>query len=36
MNQTWEIDKKLSFKSAFGPFDPNVDPKKFFGAFYLY
>ena len=30
MNQTWENNKKPSFMTDFGPFGPNLDPKKYF------
>ena len=36
MNQTWENDKRLSFRPDFGPFGPNLDPQIFFREFYLY
>ena len=30
MNQTWENNKKPGFMTDFGPFGPNLDPKKYF------
>ena len=36
MKQTWENDKKPSFRPDFGPFSPNLGPKDFFRGFYLY
>ena len=35
MNETWENGKKPSFELNFGPFGPNLDPKKLFYEFYL-
>ena len=33
-NQTWGNGKKPSFRTNFGPFDSNLDPKKFFMNFF--
>ena len=33
MNQTWKNDKKPNFGPDFGPFGPNMDPKKSFCVF---
>ena len=35
INQTWENGEKPNCGSDFGPFGPNLSPKKFFSGFYL-
>ena len=36
MHQTLENGKKPNFGPAFGLFDSNLGPQKFFGKLYLY
>ena len=36
MNETWEIGKKINFRTHFGSFAPNLGPQSFIGEFYLY